>query len=123
MARCTYSSDDVVIKSPNDRRLYRLIKLDNGLSALLVHDPEIYPNGPPQHSHSEPEEDGEEEGDDEDEEEEDGEEEEVSEGDDDEEDDEEEEDGELKKKRKGSASQTKKVCFYDIKIENLQLPM
>ncbi|RDX92289.1 Nardilysin-like protein, partial [Mucuna pruriens] len=43
----TFSSDDVVLKSPNDRRFYRLIHLANGLRALLVHDPEIYPEGPP----------------------------------------------------------------------------
>ncbi|XP_057416399.1 nardilysin-like [Lotus japonicus] len=43
----TFSSDDVVVKSPNDRRLYRFIQLHNGLQALLVHDPEIYPEGPP----------------------------------------------------------------------------
>ncbi|XP_047330594.1 nardilysin-like [Impatiens glandulifera] len=39
---CTFSSDDIVIKSPTDRRLYRYIQLPNGLCALLVHDPEIY---------------------------------------------------------------------------------
>lgn len=39
---CTFSSDDIVIKSPNDGRLYRYIQLPNGLCALLVHDPEIY---------------------------------------------------------------------------------
>lgn len=39
---CTFSSDDIVVKSPNDRRLYRYIELPNGLCALLVHDPEIY---------------------------------------------------------------------------------
>uniref|UniRef100_A0A1D1XVB1 Insulin-degrading enzyme n=1 Tax=Anthurium amnicola TaxID=1678845 RepID=A0A1D1XVB1_9ARAE len=38
-------SDDVVIKSPTDRRLYRLLHLSNGLCALLVHDPEIFPAG------------------------------------------------------------------------------
>lgn len=38
---CTFSSDDIVVKSPNDRRLYRYIVLPNGLCALLVHDPEI----------------------------------------------------------------------------------
>ncbi|XVE58917.1 hypothetical protein DITRI_Ditri05aG0001400 [Diplodiscus trichospermus] len=46
-----YSSDNVVIKSPNDRRLYRVIELHNGLVALLVHDPQIYSDGLPQHSH------------------------------------------------------------------------
>lgn len=64
MGCSTFSSDDIVIKSPNDRRLYRFIRLDNGLSALLVHDPDIYPNpAPPKLTHcSDPEE--EEEGDD-----------------------------------------------------------
>lgn len=38
----TYSSDDIVIKSPTDRRLYRYIRLNNGLCALLIHDPDIY---------------------------------------------------------------------------------
>ncbi|CAG7900169.1 unnamed protein product [Brassica rapa] len=37
--------DNVVVKSPNDRRLYRVIELENGLSALLIHDPDIYPEG------------------------------------------------------------------------------
>ncbi|KAG4155994.1 hypothetical protein ERO13_D03G145400v2 [Gossypium hirsutum] len=46
-----YSSDSVVIKSANDRRLYRVIQLSNGLVALLVHDPQIYPDGLPQPSH------------------------------------------------------------------------
>ncbi|XP_068634694.1 nardilysin-like [Aristolochia californica] len=35
------SPDDVVIKSPTDRRLYRVIQLPNCLTALLIHDPEI----------------------------------------------------------------------------------
>lgn len=39
----TFSSDDIVIKSPNDNKLYRLITLENGLTALLLHDPDIYP--------------------------------------------------------------------------------
>lgn len=39
----TFSSDDIVIKSPNDNKLYRLIELENGLTALLLHDPDIYP--------------------------------------------------------------------------------
>lgn len=39
---CTFSSDDIVIKSPTDKRLYRYIRLKNGLSALLIHDPDIY---------------------------------------------------------------------------------
>ncbi|RVX23016.1 Nardilysin-like [Vitis vinifera] len=41
----TFKSDDIVIKSPNDCRLYRYIQLENGLCALIVHDPEIYPDG------------------------------------------------------------------------------
>lgn len=83
----TFASDDVVVKSPNDRRLYRFIQLNNGLSALLVHDPEIYPDGCPELSES-VEQSGEE---DEECEEEEDEEEEDSEGDDEED---EEEDGE-----------------------------
>lgn len=71
------SSDDIVIKSPNDRRLYRLIELENGLCALLVHDPEIYSddsktldtNEDEEESVDEDEEDGDEEDEDEDEEE------------------------------------------------------
>lgn len=114
---CSFSADNIVIKSPNDRRLYRVIQLDNGLSALLVHDPEIYPDGPPDHENSEAEdmeceddgdgdetEDGSEEEEDEDDEEEDDEDEEGE--------DNEQEDGgdEGKGKGKGGASQTKKVC-------------
>nr|XP_004296020.2 PREDICTED: insulin-degrading enzyme-like [Fragaria vesca subsp. vesca] len=45
MGRPTFTSDDTVIKSPNDKRLYRLIKLENGLTALLIHDPDVYPQG------------------------------------------------------------------------------
>lgn len=108
---CCFSSDDVVIKSPTDRRLYRLVKLRNGLSALLVHDPEIYPDGPPELvKTSESSDEEEQRSDDDDEEEEEGseedgeieEEEEVSEG-----------DGcEEKQKDKRSASQTKKVSIF-----------
>lgn len=43
---CAISSDDVIVKSPTDRRLYRFIQLPNGLCALLVHDPEIYSGEP-----------------------------------------------------------------------------
>ncbi|XP_078435815.1 insulinase (Peptidase family M16) family protein [Wolffia australiana] len=39
-------SDSAVIKSPNDKRQYRLLHLANGLCAVLVHDPEIFPDGP-----------------------------------------------------------------------------
>ena len=97
----TFSSDDVVLKSPNDRRLYRLIHLSNGLQALLVHDPEIYPQGPPPEPQHE---DDEEEEEDEDEEE-DDEEEEEEEGDEDNED-------EMDVDGAKDAAQTKKVGFF-----------
>ncbi|KAJ4834406.1 hypothetical protein Tsubulata_007349 [Turnera subulata] len=127
---CKYKSDEVVIKSPNDRRLYRAIELDNGLCALLVHDPEIYNDND---SSAKPlEEEEEEEGEEEEEEEEDGEEEEYDDddeecGDDDEEeydddedeeeDDEDEEEGEedgegvrRKESSSSSASSQKKAA-------------
>ncbi|KAF8397033.1 hypothetical protein HHK36_018671 [Tetracentron sinense] len=44
------SSDNIVIKAPTDKRLYRVVHLPNGLCALLVHDPEIFPGGPPERS-------------------------------------------------------------------------
>ncbi|KAB2088930.1 hypothetical protein ES319_A03G032100v1 [Gossypium barbadense] len=82
-----YSSDSVVIKSANDRRLYRVIQLSNGLVALLVHDPQIYPDGLPQPSHlpdkTEPEAEDEDESEDE-----------VGDGDEDEDDEEEDEEEE-----------------------------
>ncbi|KAF8079896.1 hypothetical protein N665_0994s0021 [Sinapis alba] len=53
--------DNVVVKSPNDRRLYRVIELENGLSALLIHDPDIYPEGYAADQTEEDDEDGEEE--------------------------------------------------------------
>ncbi|CAH8354392.1 unnamed protein product [Eruca vesicaria subsp. sativa] len=53
--------DNVVVKSPNDRRLYRVIELENGLSALLIHDPDIYPEGYAADQVDEDDEDGEEE--------------------------------------------------------------
>ncbi|KAG4923560.1 hypothetical protein AAZX31_18G052800 [Glycine max] len=107
-APATLSDDDVVLKSPNDRRLYRLIHLPNGLRALLVHDPEIYPEGPPKHVSNEDE--VEEEDDDDEEEDEDEEEEEEDEDDDD--DDEEEEEGNEMDGVKGgaAAAQSKKAA-------------
>ncbi|MCI04595.1 nardilysin-like, partial [Trifolium medium] len=75
-------------KSPNDSRLYRLIHLENGLQALLVHDPEIYPEGPPKTETIDEDEEEEEEEDDE-EDEEDG----MDDDDDEEEDEDEEEEG------------------------------
>jgi nardilysin len=103
------SSDDVVLKSPNDSRLYRLIHLENGLQALLVHDPEIYPEGPPKTDAMDEDEEEEEEDDDE-EDEEDG----MDEDDDEEDEDEEEgSDDELEGREggKGAANQSKKVVF------------
>ena len=91
MTETTFSSDDIVIKSPNDRRLYRYIQLPNGLCALLVHDPDIYADGPPKSVATNSDDD-----EDEDEEDEDD--------DDMDEDEEDDDDGEKK-----NAAQTKKV--------------
>lgn len=108
----TFSSDDIVIKSPNDRRLYRLIQLHNGLSALLVHDPEICAGA----DTSNP--DGEDDGNDDSDEDLDDAEDEDEEDDDEEEDEDEDEDMDMDEKddgtREGKAatSQTKKVDSY-----------
>lgn len=118
MARCTFSSDDIVIKSPYDRRLYRLIKLENGLTALLVHDPEIYPQGESELSKAIVQSEAEEEEEDEDDEDEDseGEDDEDEDDDDDDDDDDEDDDEDVEgeeaelKKKKGGASQTKKAA-------------
>lgn len=95
----TFLSDDIVIKSPTDRRLYRYVQLHNGLCALLVHDPEIC-----EHSSTGNTEDEDEEEDDDEEEGED------SEEDDDAEEFEGEGDEENEKGERG-AQQTKKVGF------------
>ncbi|KAL8225096.1 hypothetical protein R6Q57_017653 [Mikania cordata] len=97
---CAFSSDSIVVKSPNDRRLYRYIQLANGLCALLVHDPDIYADGPPESAKPDgiSEEDGDEEDDDEEDDEESGEE---------EDDDDECEDGES---AKSNVAQTKKAA-------------
>ncbi|KAJ3682909.1 hypothetical protein LUZ60_013136 [Juncus effusus] len=51
-------ADDLAIKSPNDRRSYRILRLPNGLFVVLVHDPEIYSEGfPPPQSEKEGEDD------------------------------------------------------------------
>jgi hypothetical protein len=34
-----------VLKSPSDRKSYRYLKLENGMSVLLIHDPEIKEQG------------------------------------------------------------------------------
>lgn len=44
---------NIVIKAPGDHRSYRFLHLSNGLTALLVHDPEIFPDGPPEASSAE----------------------------------------------------------------------
>ncbi|KAL6649880.1 hypothetical protein ACP70R_014104 [Stipagrostis hirtigluma subsp. patula] len=104
MAAAVSRDDELVIKSPNDKRSYRLLRLANGLCALLVHDPEIYADGYPSPEGSKPSEDVEMREEDEDDEEDDDDDEEYSdeEEEDDEEDgeDEEEEDGSEPKRRK-----------------------
>ncbi|KAL8106522.1 hypothetical protein AgCh_023328 [Apium graveolens] len=94
---CTYSSDDIVIKSPTDRRLYRYIRLSNGLCALLIHDPDIYESIAREGAASALEDEEEDDDDDGD----------YSEDDDDEDDDDESEDDD---KGKQGASQTKKAA-------------
>ncbi|KAK9065982.1 hypothetical protein SSX86_015384 [Deinandra increscens subsp. villosa] len=98
-----FSSDDIVVKSPNDRRLYRYIQLSNGLCALLVHDPDIYADGPPESARRDgmSEDDGDEEDEEEDDEEDD------EESGEDEDDDDECEEGES---AKSNAAQTKKAA-------------
>ncbi|MCL7024740.1 hypothetical protein MKW94_013598 [Papaver nudicaule] len=83
--------DDVVVKAPTDKRLYRIVYLPNGLQALLIHDPEIFPEGPPDPSKTLEDDNAEEE---EEEEEEDDEEDDDDEEEDDDEDDEEDDDDE-----------------------------
>nr|CAB3500894.1 unnamed protein product [Digitaria exilis] len=104
VAAAVSRDDELVIKSPNDQRSYRVLRLANGLCALLVHDPEIYADGyPPQaskaHEDEEDEEMEEEEGEDDEESDEDDEEY-SDEGDDDDGDDDDEEDGSEPKRRK-----------------------
>ncbi|KAI3760352.1 hypothetical protein L1987_50746 [Smallanthus sonchifolius] len=104
---CDFSSDDIVVKSPNDRRLYRYIQLPNGLCALLVHDPDIYPDGPPESAR--PDGISEDDGDEDDEEDED----EDEDEDDDEEsgdEDDDDEDCEERESAKSNAAQTKKAA-------------
>ncbi|KAF8397117.1 hypothetical protein HHK36_016024 [Tetracentron sinense] len=111
------SLDNIVIKAPTDKRLYRVVHLPNGLCALLVHDPEIFPDGPPEPSEAianrdkmeqEEESEDDEEDDDDDEEDDDDDDEEEGEEDEDEEDDCDEEDVEGRKK--SAISQTKKAA-------------
>lgn len=95
---CVWSSDEIVIKSPNDKRLYRVIELENGLCALLVHDPEIYSDDSSKTLENNTDEDEVESFDEQDED---------DEYEDEEEDDENETEKEVK--GKGTSSQTKKV--------------
>ncbi|KAJ6361050.1 hypothetical protein OIU77_004976 [Salix suchowensis] len=120
VAPCVSRSDDVVIKSPNDKRLYRVIELENGLCALIVHDPEIYPDGVPDEARTVEDienDDGEEEddddaddGDDDDDDDDEEEEEEEEEGDEEMEGGEEDCEGEEEKGKGGASSQTKKAA-------------
>ena len=41
MGKGDVTAEELSLKSPNDKKLYRLCRLPNGLQALLVHDPEI----------------------------------------------------------------------------------
>lgn len=103
---CTFSSDDIVIKSPTDRRLYRYIRLQNGLCALLVHDPDIYSDEP----HSKIAGGREDEEDEEEEDDEDSEDDEDEDDDSDDDEEESEDDGnQVKVKGTRGASQTKKA--------------
>ncbi|XP_074574217.1 nardilysin-like [Curcuma longa] len=114
--------DDVVKKSPTDRRLYRILHLPNQLCALLIHDPEIYPDGldlphegaveeDDSMEECEEDDDGDCDGDEDDEEYESDEEEEEDESDKGEEDGEDEGDeGQSMTKSKGKLSQTKKAA-------------
>jgi nardilysin len=116
MAAAVSRDDELVVKSPSDKRSYRLLRLPNGLCALLVHDPEIYADGGPAPKPSEDVdmEDGD---DDEDEVEDDDDEysDEEADGDeDDEEEDDEDDDGSEPKRKKdkgGSEPVIKKVAL------------
>jgi len=122
VALCVSRSDDVVIKSPNDKRLYRVIELENGLCALLVHDPEIYPDGVPDESGTvEYRENDVEEEEDDDDEDDDEEEEDDEEGEEEEEEEEENSEGEEEKGKGGASLQTKKVSllFINLRIESV----
>lgn len=120
----TFLSDDLVKKSPNDQRLYRYIELQNGLCAVLIHDPEICAQGPVKASENsqgtededEDEDDEEEESDYEDEEDDEEGDDEGEEGDGADEDDSEGEEGNKDKKD----SSHKKVIFHCSSIIHLK---
>ena len=120
MAAAVSRDDELVVKSPSDKRSYRLLRLANGLCALLVHDPEIYADGGPA---PKPSEDVDmEDGDDDEDDEDDGEEYSDEDGDDDEDEDDEEEceddeDGNEPKRKKekgGSEPVIKKVAMASV---------
>ncbi|XP_009594332.1 nardilysin-like [Nicotiana tabacum] len=108
----TLTADDLVEKSPHDKRLYRYMQLPNGLCALLVHDPDIYPDGLPEHSESENNESEEDEGS----EDEDEEETEDSDFDEEETDGADEEDSEVKDKGSKGASQKKAAAAMCVRM-------
>jgi nardilysin len=128
MAAAVSRDDELVVKSPSDKRSYRLLRLANGLCALLVHDPEIYADGGPA---PKPGEDVDmEDGDDDDDDEDDDDEEysdEEGDDDDDEEDDEDDDGSEPKRKKEkgGSEPVIKKVamrfCSYRHLLSLLKL--
>lgn len=84
-----------VVKAPTDKRQYRIVHLPNGLTAVLVHDPEVsadsFPLVPPENASKSGDEDEEEDEDEEDDEDGDEDEDESSEEEDDEEEDEDDE--------------------------------
>nr|XP_016452342.1 PREDICTED: nardilysin-like isoform X2 [Nicotiana tabacum] len=108
----TLTADDLVEKSPHDKRLYRYMQLPNGLCALLVHDPDIYPDGLPEHSENENNESEEDEGS----EDEDEEETEDSDFDEEESDGADEEDSEVKDKGSKGASQKKAAAAMCVRM-------
>ncbi|XP_043723576.1 nardilysin-like isoform X2 [Telopea speciosissima] len=106
-----FASGNAVIKSPIDKRLYKILNLPNGLCALLVHDPEIFPDGPSECSSKTLENGDEEEyGDESDESEGEYDDDDDDDDDDDEDDEEEEDEGEEEDEKKNKDSQTKKAA-------------
>ncbi|MCD7468465.1 hypothetical protein HAX54_006673 [Datura stramonium] len=119
---CTFTADDLVEKSPNDKRLYRYMQLPNGLCALLVHDPDIYPDGLPEHSgNCENNEAGEDEGS-EDEDDEEAEDSDFDEEGEEESDDADEEESEVKDKGSKGASQKKAAAAMCVRMGSFSDP-
>lgn len=117
-----YMSDTSVIRSPIDRRLYRILHLPNGLTALLVHDPEIFPDGHLDADRTKEQSDDE--GDDDDYEEDDSDDDEYDDEDEDEEEDDEEDgdedgeeqEGDRRRKKKRGDFPTKKVSVIYLTV-------